>query len=159
MSGFHITTRPAAKKDEGILMRLFSDMLTELLPYGHDIKPSGRNLHLFWRAVFLPAIKAGRHGIALAFLDGVVIGAVYMAPEESAFDAPEHRVIDWGCYVRPENRRKGVASRLRKEALDGLRRHGFKSVITHIRSSNIGGVESYRKIGAEFAGYQMEIKL
>lgn len=152
--------RPAKPRDEISVKTLFFDMLRELEPFGHDILPTQKNVNTFWTRVFLPSIRSRNHGIGIASIDGDV-GVILMVPEfvGSEFDYVKQRGIDWGCFVRRDCRRRGIATDLRTWAIERMRESGASKIITHIRTRNIAGVESYRAIGAEFTGYEMEINL
>lgn len=74
-------------------------------------------------------------------------GEVILGACQAGYDG--HRGWLYGVAVAPQQRRRGIGSRLVETALDALRQRGCGKVNLQIRAGNTGVAEFYRSLGFE----------
>lgn len=154
-----VTYRVATPADELHVVTLFSRMLTELEPLGHDVLPTEANIDYFWEFVFLPALDKGTHGIILAFVDGDCVGATFFTPEFQELDVRGKRAIAHGQYVLPEHRRNGISWSMQQMAHSRLSKLGYTSLISCVMHDNVAGQRAAQEAGAVITGYLTTVNL
>jgi ribosomal protein S18 acetylase RimI-like enzyme len=92
------------------------------------------------------AAAAGRQVILLAELDGVLVGAVTVAPRVGL---PPERGHVSDLLVSPLWRRRGIGTLLLRAAEEEIRRRGGTECTLDVDGSNLGALELYRRNGYE----------
>lgn len=103
--------RPATIADEPSFREMYFAYLKEMEQYGYDILPTQGYVDQYWNNTFLPAIVTG-DPILVSEEDGVTVGFIAITAGESSKIA-----FNRGVYVKPEFRRRGIASGLFKSGL------------------------------------------
>lgn len=147
--------RLASIDDAIAIERVFYEMLRELAPYGHDIKPTQKNVDWFIQKDFLPSIAKGEHGIVLAGNYGGVI----TTPERVAIDVPEKRAICWAAWVDPLHRKEGLASQMLNLSYNTMKALGYREVISHVLVDNVPSIHLCRRFRAKTKALRISFSL
>ena len=84
-----------------------------------------------------------------AYADGRIVGLAGFKPCEGARES--HKAFVWGTYVRPEERRRGVARALMEAVLEAAR-GAVEQLTLAVVSGNAAAVSLYRGLGFEVYG-------
>jgi RimJ/RimL family protein N-acetyltransferase len=83
-----------------------------------------------------------------AFEDGRLVGTVGLVRERHR--KLSHKAFVWGVYVAPAFRKRGVASRLLRTALDhAAAMSGLRQVNLGVTASNLASIALYKSLGFE----------
>ena len=151
--------RLATTSDELHIITMFSAMLRELEPLGHDVLPTDRNIDIFWNHIFQKAILEKRHGIVLAIAGDQPVACSFFTPDYNDIDTPPGRAVAHGIWVYPEYRRQNIAYHLQAIAHGRLKELGFNKLVSVVVKRNEAGLGSALAGGAQVIGYMTSVNL
>jgi ribosomal protein S18 acetylase RimI-like enzyme len=120
--------RPFEESDAEAVAALWRDVFPDAPPWNEPRRDIERKLAV-QRELFLVACESERVvGTAMAGYDG-------------------HRGWVYYVAVRPSHRRRGIGAALMRSVEDALRERGCPKLNLQVRSSNLGVVEFYGRLG------------
>ncbi|HDJ25963.1 MAG TPA: GNAT family N-acetyltransferase [Candidatus Bathyarchaeota archaeon] len=142
-----VEVRDAVPEDLDELTELWKALAVEGSPGDLVLFPPTDENATRWRSWALSVIRSEGGGILVAEAGGELVGFVLFAERESALKSPYRRAVIYDLYVKPEWRRKGVATRLMGAALERLKAKGIDLVTVSVAASNQVAFKLYKKLG------------
>ena len=149
----------ATLEDELAIKEMMLSMLLDLEEFRHDVKPTDRNVDVYWDVVFKTAILNEKHAIILVRDEGRPIAGIIVIPERSVIEMRETRAVNYGIWVDPHYRRKGVATALQEMAHRLMKNAGITCVVSTVMYTNTGGIQACRAVGGNPIAYMTEVRI
>lgn len=143
---YDVVIRAPRGKEAEILEGMYLEMLTDLQIYNIEMLATEDNARWMTENLFMPAAERGE-GVLIAWVNDMPGAAIFWASAPLPLDYRRRTANGYGTYVRPEFRRAGLATKLRKAAAARLRALGFEAVVGQVERSNEPGREATRRAG------------
>jgi len=140
-----------SKGEEYIIRRFREEDLPSVIHINRSCLPEN-----YTPDFFIYHFREFPEGFLVAEMNGVIVGYI-MSRIDRGFSYYSHSttVSEKGhvisLAVMPRARRRGIAEKLLRKAIEALRSKGVKEVYLEVRISNIPAINLYRKLGFKIA--------
>jgi len=138
--------REASRNDGNLFITLWQEYLDEQYKSGGEIMPTSASMRVFYQLFRNYVDHRSMQGVVLFGPNDESVSMYGAAPEaiETRFGST---ATAWGDYVRPQYRKEGWASELRKVQVEKLRAMGFETIMGAVYAGNDAGEKSAISFG------------
>ncbi|RLE75019.1 MAG: hypothetical protein DRJ56_06410 [Thermoprotei archaeon] len=142
-----VLIRPMRPGDLDALVEFWADMSDDPVVSGRIYPPTEENKRK-WCSWVLKVREEDEHQVLVAESNGQVIGYIlFRIRTDLPLWSPHKMATIYDLYVRPDFRRKGVATELLARALEVMRSRGATLVMITALVANEPALRLYRKMG------------
>jgi len=144
--------------DRKIIKDLYLSFLRHLDQYDFEILPTKENANFIVESYLWPAAKAG-DPILIAWENSQPVGVIFWAQNKEMPKTRHKLALEYGIYVDPLYRKKGIGKKLREKAKQIIKDKGVKQVVGTVSNKNKASLISQEKAGFVTRGYWQELIL